>query len=172
MSTPGFAISHPVRTRLGWLAIIGLLMCFGAQAAAPRANDPDLQRVAQFRLDDQSMAKYIKAQQAVMQVSEAHPELETQTDDSSNAKTLDETIARVDKQPLLRAALASAGMSSSDYVLCSLALMQSGIYAWGVQMQGQKMWDKIPPGVPTENTKWVIAHKTELKKLQAQDEGN
>jgi len=162
--------SHPVRDRLAWLVIIGLLVCFGAQAAAPKATDPDLQRVARFRLDDQSMAKYVKAQRAIMQVSKAHPELEKQTG-SSNAKTLDETIARIDRQPLLRAALASAGMSSSDYVLCSLALMQSGIYAWGVQMQGQKMWDKIPPGIPTENTRWVIAHKAELKKLQAQAEG-
>lgn len=49
--------------------------------------------------------------------------------------------------------------------------MQSGIHAWGVQMQGQKMWDRIPRGVPTENTSWVIAHKAELKKLQAQNEG-
>lgn len=170
MSAPAFASSRRLRTRLAWLTIIGLLVCFGAQAAAPRTNDPGLQRVAQFRLNDQVLAKFMRAQQAIMQVSKAHPELAKQTD-SSNAKTIEETILRVDKQPLLRAALASAGMTSSDYVLCSLALMQSGIYAWGVQMQGQKMWDKIPRGVPSENTRWVIAHKAELKKLQAQNEG-
>lgn len=155
-----------LRARWTWLLVLVAVVSFGAQAAAPAADDPDLQRVAHFRLDDQVMAKYIKAQTALMQAAKSHPELEGQ-EDASDAKTLDETVARLDKQPVLRAALASAGMSTSDYVLCSFALMQSGIYAWGVQMQGQKMWAKIPPGIPTENTRWVIAHKAELDKLKA-----
>jgi hypothetical protein len=148
------------------LALFGLLVCIGAQAAASKADDPDLQRVAHFRLDDQVMAKYIKAQQALMHAAKTHPEMEDE-EDAGDARTLDETIARLDRQPLLRAALASAGMSTTDYVLCSFALMQSGIYAWGVKMDGQKMWAKIPPGIPTENTRWVIAHKAELDKLKA-----
>lgn len=165
-----FAISH-IRLRGLLMAVaVGLLVCFAAQAAAPAADDPDLQRVAQFRVNDQVMAKYIKAQEALMQAAKSHPELGNQ-EDQSDAKTLDETIARLDKQPVLRAALASAGMSTSDYVLCSFALMQSSIYAWGVQMQGQKMWAKIPPGIPTANTKWVIAHKAELEKLKAASGG-
>lgn len=169
-----FEISH-IRLRGLLMAVaIGVLVCFGAHAAAPAADDPDLQRVANFRMDDQVMAKYIKAQEALMQAARSHPELENQ-EDPSDAKTLDETIARLDKQPVLRAALASAGMSTRDYVLCSFALMQSSIYAWGVQMQGQKMWAKIPPGIPTANTKWVIAHKAELEKLKSAsggDDGN
>jgi len=40
-----------------------------------------------------------------------------------------------------------------------------------VQSQGQKMWAKIPPGIPSENTKWVIAHKAEMDKLKAVSEG-
>jgi hypothetical protein len=148
------------------LALFGLLLCIGAQAANPGTDDdPDLQRVAHFRLDDRVVTQYIRAQKMLMQAVKAHPELQDQ-EDPSDAKTLDETIARLDKQPALRAALASAGMSTTDYVLCSFALMQSGIYAWGVQMDG-KTWAKIPPGIPTENTKWVIAHKAELDKLKA-----
>lgn len=169
-----FEISHTRLRGLLMAVAIGLLVCFGAHAAAPAADDPDLQRVANFRMDDQVMAKYIKAQEALMQAARSHPELENQ-EDPSDAKTLDETIARLDKQPVLRAALASAGMSTRDYVLCSFALMQSSIYAWGVQMQGQKMWAKIPPGIPTANTKWVIAHKAELEKLKSAsggDDGN
>lgn len=153
------------------LAIFGLLICVGAHAAAPSADDPDLQRVAQFRLDDQVVAKYIKAQQALMQAAKAHPESSRNTGDEDNDKSLADTIARVSKQPLMRSALASAGMSASDYVLCSMALLQSGLYAWGVQSQGQKMWAKIPPGIPSENTKWVIAHKAEMDKLKAVSEG-
>jgi len=151
--------------RLG-LAVFGVLLWIGAQAAPPKAEDPDLQRVAQFRLDDQVMAKYMKAQQALMQAAKTHPELEAQ-EDPGDAETLDETVARINKQPVLRAALASAGMGATDYVLCSFAVLQSGVYAWGVQSEGQKMWAKIPPGIPTENTRWVIAHKAELEKLKA-----
>jgi hypothetical protein len=34
------------------------------------------------------------------------------------------------------------------------------------------MWDEIPPGVPTENTRWVMTHKAELQKIQAQRGAN
>jgi len=155
-----------VRARWACLALLAALVSLGAQAGAPKGDDPDLQRVAHFRLDDQVMAKYTKAQQALMQAAKAHPELGDQ-DDPGDAQTIDETVARLDRQPVFRAALASAGMSTTDYVLCSFALLQSGLYAWGVQMDGQKMWAKIPPGIPTENTRWVIAHKAEMEKLKA-----
>lgn len=148
------------------LALFGLLACIGARAATAQGDDPGLQRVAHFRLNDPVMAKYIKAQQALMQAAMSHPELEGE-DDPGDAQTVDATIARLDRQPVLRAALASAGMSTTEYVLCSFALFQSSMYAWGVQSQGQKMWAKVPAGIPTENTRWVIAHKAELDKLKA-----
>lgn len=158
------------RARLGWLALVAALVSFGAHAAPASADDPDMQRVSQFRLDGQVMAKYIKAQQALMRAAKAHPELKSQEEEQDDDKTLGEMVARVNKQPVMRAAIASAGMNATDYVLCGLALLQSGLYAAGVQMQGEKAWARIPAGIPTENTRWVIAHQAELKQLQASDE--
>ena len=142
-----------------------------AHAAAPKDDDPDLQRVAKFQLDDQVVARYIKAQQLLAQAAKAHPELSKDSDQGGDAKSIDDAIARIDRMPVMHATLAQAGLSSSDYVLCSFALIQAGVYAAVVQMQGEKAWAKIPPGIPADNTHYVIAHKAQMDKLEAATHG-
>ncbi|GEM_PF-4597617 len=138
-----------------------------APAAARDATDPDMQRIANFRLTEPVVDKYIQVQTALMQAVKAHPELQQQAMAQGNAKSLDEAIARVERQPVIHAILARNGMSASDYVLCTFALLQGGIYAASVKLKGDKAWTQIPPGIPTENTRYVLAHKPQMDKLRA-----
>jgi hypothetical protein len=55
----------------------------------------------------------------------------------------------------------SAGISSREYLVFSLSLLQNGIAAWALDQPG----GKVPPGISMANVKFYRTHDAALKKL-------
>ena len=94
-----------------------------------QAQDADAQEVLRYTLTEAGLAKY---SQATKQLA-ALPDQERACDEEdTEAKSLDEMAAKLDGVPGARAAIQSAGMTSREYMVFSLSLLQNGMAAWAV----------------------------------------
>lgn len=148
------------------LALAVLACGVGLLLASPHANanDADTQKIEHFKLSSGVITHYAAATRALQQLSKTHPGASLEENGDKNA-SLTQKAAMLDKQPLLHSALAGAGMTSEDYLLCTMAVIQSSLYASLVQNQGAKAWSDIPPGTPTDNVKFVLAHEAEIEEV-------
>jgi hypothetical protein len=130
---------------------------------APRpaqAQDAGAQEVSRYMLTEAGLAKY---SQATKQLA-ALPAQERGAcdEEDTEAQSLDDMAAKLDGVPGARAAIQSAGMTSREYVVFSLSLLQNGMAAWAVDQPG----GKLPPGVSKANVDFVKKHDAELKQLK------
>ena len=73
----------------------------------------------------------------------------------------------LDAVPEARYAVQSAGLTSREYVVFALSLLQSGIAANALaQLDGE-----LPPGVPLENLDFYLEHAGEMQRLSAEAHG-
>jgi hypothetical protein len=130
---------------------------------APRlaqAQDAGAQEVLRYTLTDAGLAKY---SQATKQLAALPDQQRGACDDEdTEAQSLDEMAAKLDRVPGAKAAIQSAGMTSREYVLFSLSLLQNGLAAWAVSQPG----GVLPPGVSRANVDFLKKHDAELKKLE------
>lgn len=80
--------------------------------------------------------------------------------------TIDEIVARIEREPEAKAALAKEGLTPRDFAKTLLALLQAAMIK-GFSQGGKVDLAKLPPGVNPANIKFVDEHEAELKKLQA-----
>ncbi|HWK09399.1 MAG TPA: hypothetical protein VNR64_05075, partial [Vicinamibacterales bacterium] len=78
-------------------------------------------------------------------------------------KTIDEMAAKIKTFPPLANALSKEGVAPREYAVFTLAVLQAGMAA-GMQKAG--MLKQLPPGVNSENVKFILDHEAEFKKLQ------
>lgn len=83
-----------------------------------------------------------------------------------NAKgSIDDIVARIEREPEAKAALAREGLTPRDFARTLLSLLQAAMIK-GFSQGGQVNMAKLPPGVNPANIKFVDEHEAELKKLQ------
>jgi len=70
------------------------------------------------------------------------------------------------KQPEAMRLLAAQGLSSREYWLCMMALMQAALVE-GFS-QGKADLKALPPGVNPDNLRFIRENKAELEKLQSE----
>jgi len=123
-------------------------------------QDAGAQEVLRYTLTDAGLAKY---SQATKQLA-ALPDQERGVcdDEDTEAQSIDEMAARLDGVPGAKAAIQSAGMTSREYVLFSLSLLQNGLAAWAVSQPG----GALPPGVSRANVDFLRKHDAQLKQLE------
>ena len=80
--------------------------------------------------------------------------------------TIDEIVARIEREPEAKPALAKEGLTPRDFAKTILALLQAAMIK-GFSQGGKVDMAKLPPGVNPANIKFVDEHEAELKKLQA-----
>jgi hypothetical protein len=80
--------------------------------------------------------------------------------------SIDEIVARIEREPEAKAALAKEGLTPRDFAKTLLTLFQAAMIK-GFSQGGQVNMAKLPPGVNPANIKFVEEHEAELKKLQA-----
>lgn len=80
----------------------------------------------------------------------------------SDANTIDEMAARLQKLPFAVNALKREGLTPRDYSKFLLASVQAGLAA-AVQKMGAK---EIPAGTNPANVKFMIEHEADFKKMQ------
>jgi hypothetical protein len=121
--------------------------------------DADMKAVQSYRLTESGLSKFMQATRNIAQVAKAHPEIAKQ-EENNNAKSLADMEAVYNRHPEIKHAISSAGMSSHDYILFSLAVFQAGMAAGVQQMSG-----KLPDGVSAENVDFYKKHEAEMKKF-------
>jgi hypothetical protein len=125
-----------------------------------QAQDAGAQEVSRYTLTEAGLAKYSRATKGLA----ALPDQERGAcdEEGTEAQSLDDMAAKLDGVPGARAAIQSAGMTSREYVVFSLSLLQNGMAAWAVDQPG----GKLPPGVSRANVDFVMKHDAELKQLE------
>ena len=125
-----------------------------------QAQDADAQEVLRYTLTESGLAKY---SQATKQLA-ALPKQERGAcdEEGKEAQSLDEMAAKLDSVPGARAAIQSAGMTSREYMVFSLSLLQNGMAAWAVSQPG----GTLPPGASRANVDFLKKHDAELKQLE------
>lgn len=122
------------------------------------AEDADTKEVRSYTLTDSALAKYTDATQRLA----ALPANRANACDDEGAQTLAQMAAKLDAAPGAQAAIKAAGMTSREYVVFSMSLLQNGLAAWAMSQPG----GKLPPGVSKANVDFIREHDAELKQLE------
>src|SRR5262245_66007070 len=120
--------------------VIALLLCLPTVA-----QTSDVEEVSRYVLTEKGLAKYAAATEKLRPL--AKQLCGESRDNEEGAKSLNEFVARIDAAPGARAAIESAGMTTREYAVFSLSLLQTGLAAWAVDQPG----GQLPPGVSQAN---------------------
>lgn len=135
---------------------VAALLTVPAHAAAP---DADAQEVSRYVLTEAGLAKYTAA---IQKLNKLAGPLNSKCDDATSA-SLSQAVAKADAVPGVKAAIQSVGMTTREYIVFSMSLLQIGIAAWGLEQPG----GKLPPGVSMDNVRFYRAHKAAIDQLGA-----
>jgi len=81
----------------------------------------------------------------------------------SDAQTISDMAAKIQKQPAMTAALQREGLNAREFAKFFMAMLQAGLAA-GLQKAG--MLKETPEGTNPANIKWILEHEAELAKMQ------
>lgn len=142
-----------------------------APAAPATANqaDEDLTDVTKYKLSMDKIDKYIQSQKnlaaKVKAMSPAEREAFKNNDDVADANaSIDEMVAKIDKQPVMADAIRSAGLSTREWVMVTMSMMQTGMAAAVLKMRPNDNQDSLmrEMKVNPENVKWYTEHEAEI----------
>jgi len=136
--------------------LIALMLILPALAAA---QGPDAQEVSRYVLTDSGLAKYTLATEKLSALGAAG--CETESEDDSDTGSLAAAVAHIDANPPAKAAIQSAGMTSREYIVFGMSMLQSGLAAWGLDQPG----GKLPPGISMANVTFFRTHAAEMERL-------
>jgi len=131
------------------------------------AQDADSQEVMRYTLTDAGLAKYTKASQNLAALPGGPPGCAKDDDSDSDSNSIAELAGKLDSTPGAKAAVQSAGMTSREYIVFSMSLLQNGLAAWALQQPG----GKLPPGLNKANVDFVNSHGPQLDQLKGLDKG-
>lgn len=136
-------------------------------------KNPKLQQAAKIRAEIETLerkdtltaAEEARLEKLQAQVEALDEEVEREVGMNANG-SIDEIVARIEREPEAKAALAKEGLTARDFAKTMLTLLQAAMIK-GFSQGGKVDLAKLPPGVNPANIKFVDEHEAELKKLQA-----
>jgi hypothetical protein len=139
--------------------------------AVEMKKDPKVQEAMKIEADIKALEKKFQetepsdADQKRLEDLEA--KLETLKDNGSlnmsDANTISEMAAKIQKFPPMVTALQREGLTARDYAKFMMAMLQAGLAA-GFQKAG--LLKEMPEGTNPANVKWIIANEAELARMQ------
>ena len=139
-----------------------------SNAASPSAATSfiDDATLHDFRLSDEKIDHTIRANDNLSALMTAHPELEKQMESmgekADDPKTLNEFVERIDGVPPVCQAIASAGISTRDWVLTLMTAMSAEMT---YQYQKSGITQKLASTVSPENVSYVAGHRAQMQAL-------
>ncbi len=127
---------------------------------AAGAQDADTQEVTRYVLTDAGLAKYARAVRSLAA-------LPSSCDDESTG-SIAGMVGKIDAKPAAKAAIQAAGMTSREYVVFSMSILQNGLAAWALTQPG----GTLPAGVSKANVDFIKRHEAELKQLEGVSKGD
>lgn len=133
-------------------------LAFATLAGAETPEDADLAEIRAVTLTEASFAKYVEA---TRNLAAAHFENCAADDDDADAGNASVTTmaAKLDSVPAAKAAVQAAGLTSRQYVVYSLALMENGFAAY------TPAGSKLPAGINPANVAFMRSHSAEMDQL-------
>ena len=137
------------------------------------AKNPKLQQAAKIRAeidlleqkDTLTAAEEARLEKLLAQAEALDEEIDREVGLNANG-SIDDIVARIERQPEAKAALTKEGLTPRDFAKTLLTLLQAAMIQ-GFSQGGKVDMAKLPPGVNPANIKFVEEHEAELKKLQA-----
>jgi hypothetical protein len=133
-----------------------LALSTAAGAAGP--PDADLAEVRAVTLTEAGFAKYVQATRNLATAQFETCAADDEADDAG-ATTVAQMAAKLDGVPAAKAAVQAAGLTSRQYVVFSLALMENGFAAY------MPAGNKLPPGINPANVEFMRSHSAEMDRL-------
>ena len=140
--------------RTGLVFLLAGLLCIPALASS------DAEEIGRYVLTEKGLAKYAAATERLRPL--AKQLCDPSRGDEEGAKSLSDFVARIDAAPGARAAIESAGMTTREYAVFSLSLLQTGLAAWAVDQPG----GQLPPGASKANVDFFKSHKDAVDKVE------
>ena len=139
-------------------------------ASAQGKDDPDSKAVSSYTL---TMPKYKKLMQAMVNIGKAAQKdsaLASAMEDSGN-KSLDQMTAAFNAKPPVRNAIAAAGLTSREFAVGEMALLQAGM-SYGLMKQYKLTADSVhkATGVSMANLEFYRTNEGEIDRLTKQME--
>jgi DNA repair exonuclease SbcCD ATPase subunit len=137
------------------------------------AKNPKLQQAAKIQAeidaleqkDTLTAAEEARLEKLQAQAEALDEEIDREVGMNANG-SIDEIVARIEREPEAKAVLAREGLTPRDFAKTMLTLLQAAMIK-GFSQGGKVDMAKLPPGVNPANIKFVEEHEAELKKLQA-----
>jgi hypothetical protein len=135
------------------LALAAALLALPAMAQG--TTDADLREIQSYSLSEPGLQKYVQATRNLSALRIEDCEEDTET------RSLAAAAAKLDATPGAKAAVESAGLTTREYLVFALALLQSGMGAWALDQPD----GKLPPGVSMANVEFYRKHAGEIEKI-------
>ena len=144
--------------------VLALFSC--TACLAQEAQDQDDLEISNYVLSQQGLAKFTQATDSLAALAAEHP---GDCNSMGDAQSLDDMVAGMEASPGVKAAIGSAGMSTREYLLFTLAGAQAGMAAWVMtETKGE-----LPPGMSQANVDFYRAHEAEFQAIsQPKSSGN
>jgi hypothetical protein len=142
----------------------GLALMVAPPLGAQTGADRDAREISSYQLTDAGLAKYSQATRNLAPLTKGvsgNCAKDGESDDGGDAKTLDQSVAKLDGIAGIRAAIQSAGMTTREYVVFTWSIFQTGMAAWALDQPG----GKLPADVAMENVTFYRQHEAALRKL-------
>ena len=177
--------------RLARIAFPALLLasCSKADAPAPDANasqaaierqaEEDLGDISAYRLTMDKFDKYMAAQKslavkAASMTPAQRAALEARNDVSDPNQNLDETVKRLESEPVVVAAIRDAGLSPREFMMITMSFLQTGMAAAVAKMHPKANQDSLIRSmkVNPDNVKFYNENEAEItrKARELEDE--
>jgi hypothetical protein len=151
--------------------VSGILLAGIATAQTKKRVDdsPDQKELYNYVLTLDKLHKLANATKSLENLGKQHPEL----NDTSKAKTLDETVQKFQKYPEAVAVLKQNGLEPREYVVGMMTMVQAGM-AVGLKKSGT--YKEYPPDmlkvVSKANLDFLEQHWDEFEKLTKMNAGD
>jgi hypothetical protein len=146
-----------IRHSLSAFATILAITLLVPPTATPQGTDD--QEVMRYVLTDAGLTQYARATRSLAALPASASGCE---DDDSAATSISEMVAKLDAWPGAKAAIESSGMTSREYIVFSMSILQNGLAAWVLSQPG----GSLPAGVSKANVDFINRHEAELKTLE------
>ena len=148
-----------------------------AAAPAPSATsssaDADLADVASYRLTMERIDRYYAAQRNVaLKVQAMSPAeraaMDSVEDTNDGSASLDDIARKIERTPVMAAAVREAGLSPREFATITVAMMQAAMASSVLQMRPKDNQDSLVREMKAsmENIRFLREHETALKQKQ------
>lgn len=126
------------------------------------AEDADSQEINRYRLTDAALMKFERA------VSNLRPlAKQISSCDEENPDSIADMTARIDRIPAAKAAIASAGLPTREFVVFMFATFRTGMAVWAAEQPG----GELPPGVSKANVEFYRANRAKIEGIPRLEDG-